>query len=73
MSTDPDAAELRPTLGAMFRLIHSALVQEYARWLATTDHRDVKPAHAAILQPLWRAPAGEPLTTLAATASSTKQ
>ena len=73
MSSADDEADNHPTLGALFRLIHSALVQEYARWLETTGYHDVKPAHAAVLQPLWRAPAGERLTTLAATASITKQ
>ena len=57
----------------MFRLIHSAMVQEYADWLATTDYHEVRPAHAAVLQPLWQAPAGERLTTLAGTANITKQ
>ena len=61
----------RPTLGAMFRLIHSALVQEYTAWLASSNYLDVKPAHAAALQPLWQNPDGERLTTLADTASIT--
>ena len=73
MSTADDDADARPTLGALFRMIHASLVLEYARWLETTGYHDVKPAHAAVLQPLWRAPAGERLTTLAATASITKQ
>ena len=63
----------KPTLGAMFRLVHSAMTQEYARWLETTEYHDIRPAHAAVLQPLWGAPDGERLTTLAATASITKQ
>lgn len=57
----------------MFRLIHSAMAQEYARWLETTDYHDVRPAHAAVLQPLWQAPEGERLTALASTANITKQ
>lgn len=73
MSTTPRIEDDAPTLGAMFRLIHSAMVQEYARWLATTDYEDIRPAHAAVLQPLWKAPAGERLTTLATTANITKQ
>ena len=73
MSTPSTDEDRSPTLGAMFRLIHSAIVQEYARWLETTDYQDVRPAHAAILQPLWQAPIGERLTTLAATANITKQ
>jgi len=73
MSTPADAADRGPTLGAMFRLIHSALVQQYTVWLAGSSYADVKPAHAAVLQPLWQKPDGERLTTLAATASITKQ
>jgi DNA-binding MarR family transcriptional regulator len=72
-STRADPADVAPTLGTMFRLIHSAMLQEYARWLATTDYDDFKPAYAAILQPLWAAKDGERLTTLAAIASITKQ
>ena len=74
MSTTRPTDETRaPTLGAMFRLIHSAMVEEYARWLEATDYRDIRPAHAAVLQPLWQAPAGERLTTLASRAKITKQ
>lgn len=73
MSTaDPDD-DRRPTLGAMFRLVHFAIAREYARWLETTGYHDIRPAHAAVLQPLWAAPEGERLTTLAATANITKQ
>ena len=73
MSTPARTADRGPTLGAMFRLIHSALVREYAGWLANSSYLDVKPAHAAVLQPLWQSPDGERLTTLADTASITKQ
>ena len=73
MSTPARMADRDPTLGAMFRLIHSALVQEYGAWLADSAYVDVSPAHAAVLQPLWRNPDGERLTTLAEIASITKQ
>jgi DNA-binding MarR family transcriptional regulator len=73
MASHDAAADRSPTLGAMFRLIHSALVREYAGWLATSAYGDVKPAHAAVMQPLWQCPEGERLTTLARTASITKQ
>jgi DNA-binding MarR family transcriptional regulator len=73
MSTPVRSADRGPTLGAMFRLIHSALLQEYTAWLASSNYRDVKPAHAAVLQPLWQNPEGERLTTLADIASITKQ
>jgi DNA-binding MarR family transcriptional regulator len=73
MSTPARTSDRSATLGAMFRLIHSALVQEYTGWLASSNYPDVKPAHAAVLQPLWQNPDGERLTTLADTASITKQ
>ncbi|HEY2558166.1 MAG TPA: MarR family transcriptional regulator [Caldimonas sp.] len=73
MSSRDAAVDRSPMLGAMFRLIHSALVQEYGRWLATSSYLDVRPAHAAVMQPLWQVPEGERLTTLARTASITKQ
>lgn len=69
----PDTDARQPTLGAMFRLIHAGVAREYARWLETTAHAGIRPAHAAILQPLWQVPAGERLTTLAASANITKQ
>jgi DNA-binding MarR family transcriptional regulator len=72
-SADAEAADVGPTLGTMFRLIHSAMLQEYSRWLASTEYDDFKPAYAAIMQPLWAAKQGERLTTLAAIASITKQ
>lgn len=62
-----------PTLGALIRLVHAAMVQEYARWLAASPYRDVQPAHAAVIQPLWQDPDGARLTTLARTARITKQ
>ena len=65
--------DVAPTLGSMFRLIHSSMVREYATWLETTEYHDIRPAHAAVLQPLWQAPQGERLTTLAKTANITKQ
>ena len=50
MSNPPAADDDGPTLGTMFRLIHSAMLQEYARWLATTQYHDFKPAYAAIMR-----------------------
>ena len=63
----------RPTLGAMVRRVHAAMVQEYARWLAASPYRDVQPAHAAVIQPLWQQPQGARLTELARAARVTKQ
>lgn len=73
MSSPAPEEDRTPTLGAMFRLIHSAMAQEYSGWLETTGYHEIRPAHAAVLQPLWQAPEGERLTTLAATANITKQ
>ena len=63
----------RPTLGAIVRRVHAALAQEYARWLAASPYRDVQPAHAAVIQPLWQQAQGARLTELARTARVTKQ
>src|SRR6185295_6415469 len=41
--------------------------------LASSPYRDIQPAHAAALQPLWQRPEGARLTTLAQTARITKQ
>ena len=73
MSSDDSAGERGPTLGALFRLVHAAMVQEYARWLAASPYRDLQPAHAAVIQPLWQNPQGVRLTELARTARITKQ
>ena len=68
-----DSAARRPTLGAIVRRVHAAMVQEYARWLAASPYRDVQPAHAAVIQPLWQEAQGARLTELARTARVTKQ
>ncbi len=60
-------------LGALLRITHAAMVEEYAAWLAASDYRDIQPSHAAAIQPLWQRPEGERLTTLAQTAHITKQ
>jgi len=62
-----------PMLGALLRIAHGAMVDEYARWLATSPYKDIQPAHAAAIQPLWQCPEGARLTTLAQTARITKQ
>jgi DNA-binding MarR family transcriptional regulator len=49
------------------------MIEEYANWLATTPYKDIQPAHAAVIQPLWRRPQGARLTSLAQTARITKQ
>ncbi len=62
-----------PTIGSLLRIAHAAMVEEYARWLATSPYKDIQPAHAAVIQPLWQRPEGERLTSLAQTARITKQ
>jgi DNA-binding MarR family transcriptional regulator len=49
------------------------MVEEYTEWLATSPYRDIQPAHAAAIQPLWNCPEGARLTTLAQNARITKQ
>ena len=41
-----------PTLGALLRMVHSAMVEEYADRLAASIYNDIQPAHAAAIQPL---------------------
>jgi DNA-binding MarR family transcriptional regulator len=60
-------------LGALLRIAHAAMVEEYTRWLADTPYNDIQPAHAAAIQPLWQRPEGVRLTALARTARITKQ
>jgi DNA-binding MarR family transcriptional regulator len=60
-------------LGALLRIAHAAMVEEYTRWLADSSYSDIQPAHAAAIQPLWQRPEGVRLTTLAQTARITKQ
>ena len=49
------------------------MVEEYVRWLASSPYKDIQPAHAAAIQPLWQRPDGVRLTVLAQTARITKQ
>jgi DNA-binding MarR family transcriptional regulator len=60
-------------LGALLRMAHAGMVEEYARWLAASSYGDIQPAHAAAIQPLWQRPGGARLTDLAQTARITKQ
>src|SRR5215472_2411649 len=62
-----------PTIGSLLRIAHAAMVEEYARWLAASPYKDIQPAHAAVIQPLWQRAEGERLTSLAQTARITKQ
>jgi DNA-binding MarR family transcriptional regulator len=62
-----------PLIGALLRLAHSALAERYAEWLAASPYRDIQPAHAAAIQPLWQNPEGARLTSLAQSARITKQ
>jgi DNA-binding MarR family transcriptional regulator len=49
------------------------MVQQYAQWLATSSYKDIQPAHASALQPLWQRSDGLRLTELAQIARITKQ
>jgi len=60
-------------LGALLRIAHAGMADEYARWLAGSAYNDIQPAHAAAIQPLWQRPEGARLTDLAQTARITKQ
>jgi DNA-binding MarR family transcriptional regulator len=73
MSSTDSEPERGPMLGALLRIAHAAMVEEYTRWLADSPYSDIQPAHAAAIQPLWQHPEGVRLTTLARTARITKQ
>ena len=62
-----------PSIGSLLRLAHSAMVLEYEKWLATSPYKDIQPAHASALQPLWQLADGMRLTELAQIARITKQ
>lgn len=61
------------TIGTLLRVAHASLVEEYVQWLASSPYKDIQPAHAAAIQPLWENPDGLRLTALAQTARITKQ
>jgi DNA-binding MarR family transcriptional regulator len=60
-------------IGTLLRIAHSASVEEYTQWLASSPYKDIQPAQAAVIQPLWNCPEGARLTVLARTAHITKQ
>src|SRR5690242_13915547 len=70
MSTANDRS---PMLPALLRLASQAMAEAYLRWLETSGHDDIQPAHSAVIQPLWEAPDGARLTTLARYSRITKQ
>ena len=73
MSRNDSHENRGPMLGALIRMAHAAMIEEYLRWLASTPYRDIQPSHAAVIQPLWERPDGARLTALAKTARITKQ
>lgn len=60
-------------IGALLRLASQAMTEAHVRWLETSGHADIQPAHSAVIQPLWEAPDGLRLTTLARQSRITKQ
>ncbi len=73
MSSTESDRHRGPMIGALVRLAHAAMVEEYTHWLTTSPYNNIQPAHAAVIQPLWECPEGARLTTLAQTARITKQ
>jgi DNA-binding MarR family transcriptional regulator len=73
MSRTDSAQEHRSSLGTLMRMAHAIMVEEYTRWLAGSPYKDIQPAHAAAIQPLWQRPEGVRLTELAQMARITKQ
>src|SRR5678815_1511774 len=62
-----------PSIGSLIRIAHSAMILEYGQWLAASPYKDIQPAHASALQPLWQLSDGMRLTELAQIARITKQ
>lgn len=62
-----------PQLGALLRLAAQTATDEFARWIAASGFEGIKPAHSAVIQPLWEMPEGARLTTLARASRITKQ
>ena len=60
-------------LPALLRLASQAMAEAYLRWLETSGFPNIQPAHSAVIQPLWEAPDGARLTTLARHSRITKQ
>ena len=73
MSTAPLRTHRGPLIGALVRMLHQSNTERLARWLAGSRYRDLQPAHAAAIQPLWQAPEGLRITALAGRARVTKQ
>jgi DNA-binding MarR family transcriptional regulator len=73
MSSSASSRKGARTIGTLVRIAHASLVEEYVQWLASSPYRDIQPAHAAAIQPLWEHTEGLRLTVLAQTARITKQ
>lgn len=73
MSSSASSRKGARTTGSLLRIAHASLVEEYLQWLASSPYKDIQPAHAAAIQPLWEHPDGLRLTVLAQMARITKQ
>ncbi len=73
MSMAPSKPDRSPLLGSLLRLVAQHNTDQLQRWLATSGFDDLQPAHSAAISPLWDAPDGERLTSLARAARITKQ
>jgi DNA-binding MarR family transcriptional regulator len=72
MSSSPKVDQ-GPLLGSLLRLASQAMTERLVAWLASSGFDDIQPSHLAAIQPLWDAPEGARLTTLARAARITKQ
>ena len=73
MSSVKASKNRRPHLGALLRLANQAMTEQLLQWIASSGFEGVQPAHSAVFQPLWQAPDGERITTLARASRITKQ
>lgn len=72
MSSTRNKAAQR-TLPSLLRLASQAMAERLSAWLAASDFKGLQPAHSAVIQPLWKRPEGERVTTLARASRITKQ
>lgn len=73
MSRSMGKPDRGPLLGALLRLASQAMTERFNRWIESSEFAGIQPAHSAAIQPLWEAPEGARITTLARASRITKQ
>jgi DNA-binding MarR family transcriptional regulator len=73
MSSSTANVNRGPLLGALLRLASQAMTERFNRWIESSEFAGIQPAHSAAIQPLWEAPDGARITSLARASRITKQ